>query len=77
MKKNEYVEKIKNIFGKYRLSGSLLECSYIEGANTEDFTICYVDSRIKNSDKIKKELHNVLDNYFNDYPTATQPLYAY
>ena len=41
------------------MSGSILEKTYIDGIKNSNFTCCYVDGRIKNSKKLRKELNKV------------------
>lgn len=74
--KEQYIERIEKIFYKYNLSGSLMESTYITGIKTEDLTPCYVDSRVKNGNRLQKELIDVVNQFLKDYPEATKPLYS-
>lgn len=74
--KEQYLECIEQIFYKYNLSGSLLESTYITGVKTGDLTPCYVDSRVKNGNMLRKELSEVVNQLLKDYPETTKPLYS-
>lgn len=75
MTKEQYIELLEKIFFKYNMSGSLLEKTYTDGFKSNDLTCCYVDGRIKNSKKIRKELEKVLEDFLLDYPESKKPLY--
>lgn len=74
--KAQYIELLEKIFFKYNLSGSLLKRTYTDGIRTEDLTCCYVDGRIRKSKLLRKELVTVVNQFLNDYPEATKPLYS-
>lgn len=76
MVKEQYIEWIEKVFYKYNLSGSLLEKTYTDGVKNNDLTCCYVDGRIKNSKKLRKELNEIVEKFLEDYPEATKPLYS-
>lgn len=74
--KEQYIEWIEKIFYKYNLSGSLLESTYITGIKTGDLTPCYVDSRVKKGNMLRKEISEVVKQFLKDYPQSTKPLYS-
>lgn len=73
--KEQYINLVEKIFFKYNMSGSILEKTYIDGIKNSNFTCCYVDGRIKNSKKLRKELNKVMIEYLQDYPETIKPLY--
>ena len=66
---------VEKIFFKYNMSGSLLEKTYIEGIKSNDLTCCYVDGRIKNSKKLRKNLNELITEFLKDYPETNKPMY--
>ena len=74
--KEQYIDLLEKIFFKYNMSGSLLEKAYTDGIKNNDLTCCYVDGRIKNSKKLRKELKEVTEEFLKDYPEAIRPLYS-
>jgi aspartyl/asparaginyl-tRNA synthetase len=77
MAKEQYINLLERIFYKYNLSDSFLEATYKDAIKSNDLTCCYVDSRIKNSKKLRKELDEIVKNFLKDYPEAIRPLYSY
>lgn len=75
--KEGYSERLSAVFKKFDLMGGLLHSAYQTGIETENFNCCYVDDRIQNGKKIRKDLSGILDDYFKDFPNATKPLYSY
>ena len=75
--KEQYSVRLENILKKYDLDGGFLNSTYQKGIETENFTSCYIDDRIKNAKKLRKELAILLDSYFEDFPNAKEPLYSY
>lgn len=73
--KEHYINLAEKIFFKYDLPGSLLEKTYTDAIRNDDLTCCYVDPRIKNSSKLRKELAEILQDFLNDYPDAIKPQY--
>lgn len=74
--KEQYIDLLEKIFFKYDMSGSLLEKTYTDGIRNNDLTCCYVDGRIKNNKKLRKELKEVTEDFLKDYPEAIRPLYS-
>jgi phosphomannomutase len=77
MNKDYYHKELDNIMKRYNLDGTFLHSTYDKAIDEEDFNCCYIDIRVKNSNKVRKELAVMLDDYFNDYQTAKLPLYSY
>jgi len=75
--KNKYLEWLNTIMVKYNIEGGLLHSTYAKGIETNDFNCCYIDDRVKNGNKIRKELADLLDTYFEEFPEAIKPLYNY
>lgn len=76
MGKDYYIDRLEKIFFKYGLEGSLLEKNYTDGIRNNDLTCCYIDGRIKNSSKLRKELKSVLEQFLTDFPKAKRPFYT-
>ena len=74
--KEYYIDLLEKIFFKYNLSGSLLEKTYTDGIKDNDLTCCYVDGRVKDSNKLRKELNKVTGDFLKDYPETIRPLYS-
>jgi len=68
--KEQYAARLEEIFKKYDLDGGMIHSAYERGIQTENFSSCYIDSRVKNSKKISTELAILLDYYFQDFPNA-------
>lgn len=73
--KEQYINMVEKIFFKYNMSGSLLEKTYINGIKNSDLTCCYVDGRIKNSKRLRKNLNEVIRGFLQEYPETIKPLY--
>lgn len=73
--KEQYIDLLEKIFFKYNMSGSLLEKTYIDGIKSNDLTCCYVDGRIKNSKKLRKNLNEIITEFLKDYPETNKPMY--
>lgn len=70
-----YITKVRSVFHKYNLSGSIMESTYVNGIQKGDLTACYIDSRIGHSRKLRAELDQILLSYVRDYPGVVEPLY--
>lgn len=75
--KEKYINRLNDIMTRNKLDGGFLHSTYERGITTGNFTPCYVDSRVKNSSKVRRELAGLLDDYFADFPEAKKPLYSY
>lgn len=77
MGKERYINRLNEIMTKYKLDGGFLHSTYHEGFETGNFESCYIDDRIKNGSKAKKEIAILLDEYFSEYTEVKKPLYSY
>lgn len=74
-----YIDWLSNIMNKYGLEDSFLHSKYRAGILKSDLTPCYIDDRVsvKGKRQFKKEISELLDTYFEEFPQAKKPLYNY
>lgn len=77
MSKEKYINRLNEVMSKYKLDGGFLHMTYSQGIQNENLTPCYIDSRVKNGSKVKKELAGLIDDYLTEFPTSKKPLYSY
>lgn len=75
-----YTEWLDRIMEKYGLKDGLIHSTYKNAMENKNLNHCYIGDRVtvkNNKKQFRKELAELLDTYFKEFPEAIKPFYSY